>query len=396
MTCTLPAALLLLIWWKRGMPTPRVIISTAPLFVMGAALGLTTVWLEKHHVGARGEYWNLMFVERCLLAGRILWFYAGKLAWPFQNTFIYPRWEVDPRIWRQYLYPLSFIAVVAGLWVLRRRIGRGPLVAVLFYAGTLFPALGFFDVYPMRFSFVADHFQYHAGIGWIVLAAAIGTILIGRAGEKIFPGKQSFTHGMMAMFATLLVSTLGALSWSQAHTYRTQATLWRDTINKNPNAWMAMGNYAYSISRQGRFAEASELFKRYLEIKEKSEIHHIAYFIIGMAHYEKGQIDQAIANYLKALEIDPGYRPAYYQLGIAAFADGDLKAGTAALELAISLEPEDIEMINRVGVFYARQGMLSEAREKFEKAISLQPGNRDALRNLENILRVSTESSERK
>ena len=44
-------------------------------------------------------------------------------------------------------------------------VGRGPLVAVLFFAGTLGPALGFINVYPMRYSFVADHFQYLASIG---------------------------------------------------------------------------------------------------------------------------------------------------------------------------------------------------------------------------------------
>ncbi len=54
----------------------------------------------------------------------------------------------------------------------RNRLGRGPLVAVLFFAGTLVPALGFFNVYPMRYSFVADHFQYLASVGLLALLAA--------------------------------------------------------------------------------------------------------------------------------------------------------------------------------------------------------------------------------
>ena len=69
-------------------------------------------------------------------------------------------------------FPLAAVGVIVALWVLRRRIGRGPIVAVLFFAGTLLPALGFVNLYPMRYSFVADHFQYHASIGLIVLAAA--------------------------------------------------------------------------------------------------------------------------------------------------------------------------------------------------------------------------------
>ena len=55
-------------------------------------------------------------------------------------------------------------AVVTALWFARRHVGRGALAAVLIFGGVLVPALGFFDVYPFRYSFVADHFQYHASM----------------------------------------------------------------------------------------------------------------------------------------------------------------------------------------------------------------------------------------
>ncbi|MGK4301758.1 hypothetical protein, partial [Klebsiella pneumoniae] len=74
--------------------------------------------------------------------------------------------------WWQYLFPLAVLAVIVSLWLARGKLGKGPLVAVLFFCGTLFPALGFFDVYPMRFSFVADHFQYLASAGLLALLAA--------------------------------------------------------------------------------------------------------------------------------------------------------------------------------------------------------------------------------
>lgn len=70
------------------------------------------------------------------------------------------------------MFPIAAICVTTTFLGMRHRLGRGPLAAVLFFAGTLFPALGFFDVYPMRFSFVADHFQYLASIGMISLVLA--------------------------------------------------------------------------------------------------------------------------------------------------------------------------------------------------------------------------------
>ena len=166
--CSLPAAMLLVIWWKRGRIAGRDVWPLLPFFAAGVALGLVTSWLERTHVGAQGPEWAFSFPERCLIAGRAVWFYAGKLFWPANLTFIYPRWQINTGAWWQWIFPVAALAVVAVLWRLRRRIGRGPLVAVLFFGGTLLPALGFTNVYPMRYSFVADHFQYLASVGLIV------------------------------------------------------------------------------------------------------------------------------------------------------------------------------------------------------------------------------------
>ena len=93
------------------------------------------------------------------MAGRALWFYAAKLVWPFELAFTYRRWTLDPHAWWQWLFPLGAVTVLLALAALRRRLGPAPLVAALYFVVTLGPALGFVDVYPMRFSFVADHFQ---------------------------------------------------------------------------------------------------------------------------------------------------------------------------------------------------------------------------------------------
>ena len=94
-TCTLPAAMLLILWWKRGKVRGRELGALTPFFVFGLAMGLATAWLEQHHVGAVGSEWDLSFVERCLIAGRALWFYLGKLIWPWELIFNYPRWQID-------------------------------------------------------------------------------------------------------------------------------------------------------------------------------------------------------------------------------------------------------------------------------------------------------------
>ncbi len=172
-TCSLPAVIVLILWWKRPVWRWRELIPTLPMFALGLAAARLTVWVEQHHVGAKDLELGLTPAGRVLIAGRAVWFYLGKLVWPTDLTFIYEKWVIDPGVWWQWVYPAGVVAVLAGLWVMRGRIGKGPLVAGLCFCGTLVPALGFVDVYPMRYSWVADHFQYLASV------AVVGAVLNG-------------------------------------------------------------------------------------------------------------------------------------------------------------------------------------------------------------------------
>src|SRR5207248_4554277 len=144
-------------------------------------------------------------------------------------TFIYPRWHIDIGDPVQFLYPLAALAAIVGLWLARHRIGSGPLVSVLFFVGTLFPALGFFDVFPMRYSFVADHFQYLANIGLIALGVGGGILLI----RKWAPAHAAVPH----VAAVILILLLAILTWRQCHIYANQETLWKDTVAKDPTSF---------------------------------------------------------------------------------------------------------------------------------------------------------------
>jgi hypothetical protein len=225
-TCSLPAAMVLVVWWKRGRIRGRVAAVLIPLFLLGLAFGLWTAWLERHHVGAEGSEWQLTLVESVLVAGRALWFYAGKLVCPTELTFTYPHWDINARLWWQYAHPLGVLLVVLALWVLRNRIGRGVLAGVLYFCITLLPALGFFPVYPFRFSYVADHFQYLASAG--LIAVAVGALT---QGASRLPSSAA---NLVRPAALALLALLSVLTWRQSSIYENSETLWRDTLAKNP------------------------------------------------------------------------------------------------------------------------------------------------------------------
>jgi hypothetical protein len=121
-----------------------------------------------------------------MVAPRIVLFYLGKLLLPVHLAFSYPHWDINPWDWTQWLYPFVALAILVSLWALRHR-SRAPLAAFLFFVGTLFPVLGFFNVFPFVYSYVADHFQYLASLGIIVLTASGITIALNRLfGENVF------------------------------------------------------------------------------------------------------------------------------------------------------------------------------------------------------------------
>lgn len=361
-TCTLPAVLVLVLWWRRGRLHGRDWLALAPFFVLGIAAGLLTRWVEKYYTGAAGAEWTFSFVERCLIAGRALWFYAGKLLWPHPLIFIYPRWAIDAGAWVQYVFPITAVVVLAALWLLRGRIGRGPLVGVLCFAGTLFPALGFFDVYFMRYSFVADHWQYLASAALLAVFAGAGATLAARFGAR----GRALAGGVLAVCLALL----GGLTWRQSWAYTDLEGLWRDTLRKNPDAWMAHNNLGSVLQRSGRVDEARAAYARALELNPHFAQAHAN---LGALARLKGQLDEARQHYEEALRIDPQYPTAHYNLGNLYKDQGRYAEAQEAYRRALAAAPADAQAHVNLGWVLMTLNDNDAAAEHFRAALRIQP-----------------------
>jgi tetratricopeptide (TPR) repeat protein len=404
-TATLPAALLVIEWWRQGRVSwRRDVLPLVPFFVLGAAAGLSTVWVERSLVGAEGAAFDRSAIARGLIAGRALWFYAATLLWPVNLVFTYPRWSVSQGTWWQYFYPAAAIVAFAVAWSLRQR-SRGPLAGMLYFAGTLFPALGFFNVYPFLFSFVADHFQYLASLGLITLVAAGSTRLLER--------RRRWGRPVATAICLAVLATLALLTWRQSHVYADVESLYRATIEGNPESWMAHNNLAgvliargaveeavahveralvlkpdyaearnnlgLALASRGRLDEALAQYRRALELEPAyAEAHNNLGFLLA----RRGQVDEAIAHYRRALEIDPGLARAHYNLAEALTALGKTDEAGSQLRMALALRPEYAEAHNSLGVILAERGKVNEARDQFLTAVQLNPRYAEARNNL--------------
>ncbi len=372
-TATLPAAILVILWWQRGrLDWRRDVLPLVPWLAVGASAGLFTAWVEStpRLIGAQGPQYALTWLQRILLAGRVPWFYAWKVLWPADLMFTYPHWTIDSSDLRQYLFPLGIAALAVALGFLARK-NRGPLAGFLFFTGTLFPVLGFLNVYPFRYSYVADHFQYLAILGIIVPASAWLTV-----------SARRIPHGKIAaiVLPVLLLTTLTAATRQQSAMYRDYETLFRETLARNPGSSFLHNNLGVVLMSTGREREAAAEFDTAVRLTPDDADYRVN---LGLALAQiPGRLTDAVAEYQAALRIDPNFPAAHLNLGLAFTAMpgrmedaiAEYRKATAAYQSATQNEPNLWQAHFNLGLAYAQMaGREAEAITEYQTALRMKP-----------------------
>ncbi len=368
-TASLPAALLVVFWWKRGhIQWKRDVLPLVPWFLVAAASGLFTAWVERHIIGAEGSEYNLDLLQRALLAGRVIWFYFDTLLWPTNLIFTYPHWTVDAKVAWQYAFDIGLIALAAWFWSLRTRT-RGPLAALLFFGGSLFPVLGFLDIYPFRYSYVADHFAYLASLGVIVPLSAAATMAYDEISAPTWRRAAQVAVGA-------LLAALAVLSNLQSRIYLDAKTLYRATLASNPDDWMAHQNLGLIYSRGALHrAEAITQFEDVIRLKPE---HNRAHYNLGLQLFISGRGPEAIEHFQKAMQYAPKNllivgNSLEFIGTIYTSMPGRLPDAIATLDSAVALRPHDGESRNALGIALEKAGRTVEAKIQLDSAAVLRP-----------------------
>ncbi len=374
---TLPAAILLMIWWKRGRITMKEFLPLIPFFVIGIGMGAFTGYVERTVIGASGPEWQFGSTwagevgARCIIAGRAIWFYAGKIFFPVTLLFSYLRWNISAGAIWQYLFPISVLGVLIALWGARHRIGRGPLAGILFFVGTLFPALGFVNVFPMQYSFVADHFAYLASIGLIVVVIAG----LARGIERMV----ALNMLNLAAAPAAIVILLGALfirTSSQGLMYKDLESLWVTTLKgTNQRSVMASNNYGLWIlrNRPDRLEDAEAWFQKVLRMTNGK--HQMAWFNLGMVEERRGNYDKAIKNFQTSLALQRNYPPAQFKVAEMFTKQGRIDDAIKAYRFIVKQNPDSEHVHQNLGNLLAQTGQHAEAIEHFAEAVRINPNS---------------------
>jgi tetratricopeptide (TPR) repeat protein len=443
-TTTLPAALLVVAWWKRGRLSWREdVVPLLPWFLSSIGVGLLTSWVERKIIGAEGATFELSLVERLLLAGRAIWFYLGKLVWPADLMFFYPRWEVSGTGYAWIGYAVAALILTAVLWFWRGR-NRAPLTAWLLFVGGLTPILGFFNVFFFKFSYVNDHFQYLACLAPLAIAAAGLALVL----EKMpLWARQLGRIGCIAIIAVLVL-----LSRRQSALYRNNETLFRAAVAQNPETWMGHYILGFTLAKSpAGHDEAVIHFRESLRLNPRYPDGHLALAVElskapepppeAMTHYEQaialrpgyaeahndfgvelakipGRQDEAISHYREALRLKPDFAEAHFNLARSLAGDpahladalahfeeavrlnpdfsqahfvfalqlsripGRENEAIAHFEEALRSRPDFLDARNALAILYIQLGQPARARAQWEAALQTNPNYETARRNL--------------
>jgi tetratricopeptide (TPR) repeat protein len=354
-----PAVILVICWWKRGRIRWRADVApTLPFFAVAISMSALTAWIETTHLRTSGPDWALSFPERCVVAGRALCFYAAKLLVPANVTFVYPRWHVDAMSAPQWICPAAVLLVAVALWRTLPEIGRGPLAAAMLYAGTLFPVLGFMNPYGARYSYVWNQWVYVSSLPLIALAAAAVVNAAGRL-------RRAY---LSAGCAICVLPVLAVLTFRQAAQYADADTLWRATLERNPEAFLAHNNLGLSLQRQGDTRGAMDHFQKAIEANPRFAE---ALDNLGIALFRQGRLDEAAARFQSAVQIEPDDFAGHNDLGNVYLQQDRLEAAESSYRKALKLSPDFLDAHNNLAIVLSREGKLNEADAELEAALRL-------------------------
>ena len=357
----LPLVLLWIVWWQRRRITVQDLSRTTPFFLVAIVLAGVNVWFQTH--GSGEVFRTASFSERLAGAGAVVWFYLSKALVPIDLVFVYPQWHVQMHELLWWL-PLAAALLVTGVlgWQRDSQWGRRLLFAWGFFGVALVPVLGFTDVGFMKFSLVADHYQHLALLGVVALVAAGFSAWRDRT-----PGPA---RKAPLMVAAVVVAALGTLTWRQSRVYGDAITLYRTTLEKNPDCWLAHNNLAATLFKAARPQEAIEHCQQALRLKPD---YPEASNILGAALLDAGRPQEAIEQCEQSLRLRPNYALAHNNLGNALLNTGRTQEAIEHYQQALRLKPIFPEAQNNLGFALANAGRLPEAIEQYRQALRLKP-----------------------
>ena len=352
---------------KLSVPPMRLVVEKIPLFVLAAASCAVTVAAQHEALRSLEQ---VAFRWRFANAAVAYVAYLGKMLCPAGLAVLYPLPKDGPPALEVVAAAAVLVAISTAVFAARRTCPY-LLFGWLWYLGTLVPVIGLVQVGEQA---MADRYTYLTQIG-LYAAIAWGAAHAAGSWRSRCPG--------FAAVSALVVAALIVCAWQQTRCWRDSETLWTHTLACTSRNSTAHYNLGLVLAGRGQADEAIGHYRKALKIEpDRLEAHNT----LGNALAARGQADEAIAQYRQALEIKPNDVVAHNNLGYALAGRGQLDEAIGHYRKALEIKPDDVVAHNNLGLALARRGRVDEAIFQYREALEIKPDYVKAYSNLGNAL----------
>ena len=298
-------------------------------------------------------------------------FYLSKVFVPLNLSAFYPFGTISRgHIGEITGYALIMTALVF-IFVLSLQRSREIALGGLFFILSIAPVL---QIIPTGNVFAADRYMYLPSIGiFFIVAVFLERTLTGNDSRS-----KSVRGAVMLLFFVWLIM-LSITSWKRCAVWKDSLTFYRETLPFAEESPVIHNNLGLVYARLNRLDEAITQYLRAIELNPNNKK---AYNNLGSAYYSMGKIREAIESYEKLVSIDPHFAEAYYNLGIIYFNTGKTREAIASYKKAIQVNPRSADAYYNLGNAYYSLGNITDAIESFKRIIEIEPGYVKAYNNL--------------
>lgn len=358
-----PVVLILVDLWQRRRIGRAMFVDKLPFFAIAVVFGIATIRVQSSMGAiAIGELETLTIVERALFASYGFVAYIVKLFVPIGLSSWIPYPPLDESLpWTVRLAPLGVAAIlgVTAWLVWRDREGdlpRATVFGLAFYFVMIALTLQFVSV---GYVLLAERYTYVPYVG-LLFALGMAVDRVMRASPK----------AMRATTAAVVLVAVGfsALTYARTRVWHSSGTLWSNVIAQYPDVALAYANRASFHKSEGRLDEALADYERAIEIDPESSD---AWYNRGVFFEDRGDTAKALADYDRAIELDPtSFRPRLNRGNLhkdAGRADAAITDYSAAAEAA----PDHAETYYLRGLAYSMPtASFEDAAQRIQKAIA--------------------------
>jgi len=323
------------------------------------------------------NHWHYLVTQFTVVAG-----YLRRLVWP-SGLNIDPEWPTHRSLLEGPVVRslILFGALIAGSWGWLRRHRQdarvvGAFAFTIWFFATIVISSGLVTLPDL----MAEHRSYLPSVGiFAALACVLDRFRVGRRGRWLCP----------AVVIACAVA-FGAATWQRNEVWRSNVSLWKDTIEKSPGKFRVWNNLGDAYAKSGNCEEAVRCFKKTIALEPLCWAAHmnLAGALNGLARYrESYNVSMALlkANPMTEKSVDVRYNVGVSYLGL-----GSVDKGIALLKEMVTLAPTHRPSKIMLGLVYSQTHQPRKALDQWQKAAALEPASpalRQAMQNVQDELK---------